>query len=625
MGRLAELAFGPESLRRAWRDVLANDRADGVMSRGVLRFEDAWEYELERLVADLAWGVFEPHALTEVVVSADEHDRVLHIPTVRDRVVERAILQTIQPIVDPVLGPSSFAYRPGLGVVDAVQSLVDLREEGLGWVVRTDIHDCFPSVPVSMARRLLGALVDDAELLRVVDMLLTRGFMVPGGGHRQVRGLAQGCALSPLLANLVLAQIDAILLAEGFAMIRYADDIVVATSSRDEAMEALRCLSDAVGRFDMSLGPEDTQVMSFEEGFCFLGEDFGPRYPPPMPDAGVEEPEKKVLYVALQGSRVRTGDGRVIVESADDAKVLDVPGGQVRRLVCFGSVGISAGARGWAMTSGVDIVLVSRRSSYQGSIVPATSAPRAARVRAQVAFHDTPESLALARVLIEAKVRKQIVVLQRLGRREHAEQVRRAISAMEQVLVMLPDCTSSAEALGIEGAAAAAYFPAFGSLFPEGLRFDHRTRRPPLDAANSALSFLYTVLLGECVTACYAAGLDPCLGVLHRDHEDRPSLALDLLEELRPMVVDQAVLSAARLGQFTAAHARIEEGRSGILLTKAGREALLAAYERRMLTTTRGALPDFAGTLRRHVYRQAQRLSRSITEPGSPWTGMSWR
>lgn len=624
MGWLADAAFGLEALRRAWSEVLTNDRADGVMSAGVLRFEEDAQTELGRLVAELAVGAYDPRDLTEVVLPGDDHDRVLHIPAVRDRVVERSILDAIQPWVDPVLGPASFAYRPGLGVADALQEVVALREEGLRWLARTDIDDCFPHIPVDHARRLLGALVDDDDLLRVVDLLLARGYRAKGGS-RPVKGLAQGCALSPLLANLVLAQVDAEVLAEGFAVVRYADDIVVAAASRDEAMEALRCLSEAVGRLGMSLGPEDTQVMSFDEGFCFLGEDFGPRYPPPMPEAGVEDPERKVLYVALQGSRVRTDGGRILVEGTNDQPVLDVPSGHVRRLVCFGSVGVSAGARGWAMSSGVDVVLASRRGTYQGSLVSAVSAPRAARVRAQVALQDSPAGLDLARSVISAKVRKQMVVLQRFGRREHADQVRDAVAAMEQVLRLLPDCGSPSEALGVEGAAAAAYFPALGSLLPEGMRFDHRTRRPPLDVANSALSFLYTVMLGECVTACYAAGLDPALGVMHRDQEDRPSLALDLLEEFRPMVVDQVVVSTARVGQFTAGHALVEKDRAGVFLTKAGREALIGAYERRMLTTTRGALPGFSGTIRRHVYRQAQRMAAAILHPGTPWTGLSWR
>ena len=203
---------------------------------------------------------------------------------------------------------------------------------------------------------------------------------------------------------------------------------------------------------------------------------------------------------------------------------------------------------------------------------------------------------------------------------------------MTNTVRMLPDAGTADEVMGLEGAAAAAYFPALGALLPEGLQFGHRTRQPPLDIANAALSFLYTVLLGECVTALYAAGLEPGIGVLHGDDERRPSLALDLMEELRPMVVDQVVLEAVRQQRLNADHGRSEDGRAGVLLTRAGREAVLDAYERRMLQTTRGAIPDFAGTIRRHVYRQAQRLQTAIAEAvagealdGTSWTGMSWR
>lgn len=625
MGRLADLAFRDEHLRTAWEQVLANDAEDGVLGPGVRRFERDCDEEIARLVADLSWSAYEARDLTEVILPGDDKERILHIPAVRDRVVERAILDVLTPIVDPVLGPASYAYRPGLGVIDAVQAVVQLREEGLRWVLRTDIDDCFPTIPVPLARRMLGALVADDALLRVIDLLLARPYVSQRRGLRVMRGLAQGCALSPMLANLVLAQVDSELMGEGFAVVRYSDDLVVAAESHDDAWEAARCAAQAVGRLGMELGADDTEVMSFEEGFCFLGEDFGPRYPPLLTDARVEEPERKVLYAGLQGSRLRTAEGRIVAETADEHSVLDVPSSHVRRIVCFGSVGVSAGVRNWAMAGGVDVVFASRRGNYLGSLVGGSSTSKADRVRAQIRIQDLPEGLDIARSIITAKVRKQIVVLQRFGRREHADLVRDAIAAMQQVLLILPDCTSTAEAMGVEGAAAAAYFPAFGALFPEGLRFDHRTRQPPLDVANSALSFLYTILLGECVSALYAAGLDPAFGVLHRDHDNRPSLALDLLEELRPLIADQVVLSAARVGALKADHGRTEDGRAGIMLTKAGREAILSAYERRMLTMTRGALPDFAGSLRRHVYRQAQRLATAIVSPGTPWTGLSWR
>lgn len=146
-----------------------------------------------------------------------------------------------------------------------------------------------------------------------------------------------------------------------------------------------------------------------------------------------------------------------------------------------------------------------------------------------------------------------------------------------------------------------------------------------MDTTNAALSYLYTILLGECETALRSAGLDPAIGFLHADEDGRPSLALDLMEGFRPLIVDQATLNAARRNQFTAEHGRVEKDRPGVLLTKAGREAIVGAYETRMLQSTRGALPDFAGSLRRHLYRQAQRLVPVLHDPTARWTGLSWR
>lgn len=189
---------------------------------------------------------------------------------------------------------------------------------------------------------------------------------------------------------------------------------------------------------------------------------------------------------------------------------------------------------------------------------------------------------------------------------------------------MVPEATTTSELMGLEGAAARFYFPCFGSMMPELMRFELRTRQPPADVVNAALSYLYTILLGECITALHAAGLDPAIGVLHSDQDNRPSLALDLMEEFRPLVVDSAVMTATRLKALTAQHGRLEPGH-GVQLTKAGKSAVLDAYERRMLTKTSGALVDFSGTLRRHIYRQAQRLRASIVDHDEPWTGLSWR
>jgi CRISP-associated protein Cas1 len=121
-----------------------------------------------------------------------------------------------------------------------------------------------------------------------------------------------------------------------------------------------------------------------------------------------------------------------------------------------------------------------------------------------------------------------------------------------------------------------------------------------------------------------AAGLDPAIGLLHADADNRPSLALDLIEEFRPLIVDQVVLTAARSNRLGPEHGRTDTARPGVLLTKAGRTALIDAYERRMLHTTRGALPGYSGSLRRHLHCQAQRLA-AYVEHGTAWTGLGWR
>jgi len=217
------------------------------------------------------------------------------------------------------------------------------------------------------------------------------------------------------------------------------------------------------------------------------------------------------------------------------------------------------------------------------------------------------------------------VLLERFNRRPHHEQVSDAVSQLEGLVAMVPDASAPDELMGLEGAAARFYFPSFGQLIPEPLRFSERSRQPPQDVVNAALAYLYTLLRGECVTALHAAGLDPAFGFLHADQENRASLALDLMEECRPGIGDQVVADSAVRERLRAEHGRREDAR-GVLLTKDGRSAILDAYERRMLGEVKGALPEFAGTRRRHLYRQAQRLRAAVSSPdATPWTGLSWR
>ncbi|ACV77640.1 reverse transcriptase domain-containing protein [Nakamurella multipartita] len=278
---------------------------------------------------------------------------------------------------------------PGQGVkVDqwSYTTLVDLTE-GLRWVCRCDIDNCFPSIPKDRLRRKLTALFQgDPTLLGILTRLLAR----PAGGSpaEALPGLPQGSPLSPLWANLILADFDDAVARTGFPLVRYSDDMVIAAADRAEAWEAMRVAHDAAAGIEMSLGADKSAVMSFDEGFTFLGEDFGPRYPPALSDHRTVDPPRRVLYLGVQGSRARIMDGRVIVESGDDAELLDVPSGLIERIVTFGGVGVSAGLRSWALANQVDLVFLSRRGSYLGHAWAAAADHRVSRLRAQLAAAD---------------------------------------------------------------------------------------------------------------------------------------------------------------------------------------------------------------------------------------------
>lgn len=620
MGVLLERVARSSTLNDAWKRVLANDAADEVLSAGVRQFALDAETRLTDLGARLRSGEYQPARLTRVSLTKENGtERILHIPPVTDRVVEGAMLTVLTPLIDPLLGPSSFAYRPGLGVLDAVQEVARLRDEGFAHVLRTDIADCFPSIRVDQLRRILGVLVSDPDLLTVIDLLFARTLQT---GRRGI-GLPQGSPLSPIFANLVLEHLDERLRRAGYPLVRYSDDVVIFATSRDDALEAARVVSMAAEELGMSLSVDKTDAMSFEAGFCFLGEDFGTRYPPVVENR-IDVPEERTVFVGAAGGRVRIDEGRVVVDR-DEQQLLDVPAGLVARIVCFGPVGVTAGLRNWALSAGVELVFCSQRGRYLGQIMSG-HVNHLERLRHQLAVADTPERfLPLARQMVEAKVRKQAVLLRRMMRKESARELAESVEKMESYAGMLPDAGSREEIMGLEGAVARAYFQALTVCVNPVFGFTGRNRRPPLDVVNSALSFGYAILLSEAVSALVAAGLNPAIGFLHTDQDRRPSLALDLIEEFRPLIIDQVVMEALRRHRLRPEHGRRDENHGGVLLTAAGREIIVDGYERRMLQMTRGALPDFAGTLRRHLYRQAQVLAAWVENLGPGYVGLAWR
>ncbi|HFD40293.1 MAG TPA: hypothetical protein ENJ31_10680, partial [Anaerolineae bacterium] len=193
--------------------------------------------------------------------------RTLRIPTVTDRVLQRAVLETLYGIYEPRFLDCSFGYRPGRGLRDAIQRIVDLREEGRVWVLDADIDAFFDNVDHGVLLEMLRADLDDAILLRLIA-----GWLKMGRVRKDApRGIPMGSPLSPLLANVYLHPLDETLAAEGWSPVRYADDFVVLTASQEQARRAYRRAGEALAALRLRYEPAKTRLTSFDEGFDFLG------------------------------------------------------------------------------------------------------------------------------------------------------------------------------------------------------------------------------------------------------------------------------------------------------------------------------------------------------------------
>jgi len=324
------------------------------------------------------------------------------------------------------------------------------------------------------------------------------------------------------------------------------------------------------------------------------------------------------IYVTTEGAGLRK-EGENLVAEVDGAEKGRVPLHMLGSLVVFGGIFVSPALMQACASHGITIVLLDRVGRFQARIEGPVSGNVLLR-RAQYKASDQPEEI--VKSLIIGKVSNQRSVLMRAMRdygaeysAEQAAALEAAIHRMAHLLRKVSVSTENADVLrGAEGEAAALYFGVFDCLIrsPDAeLRFHGRSRRPPLDPINALLSFLYTLLTHDCRSAAESVGLDPAVGFLHRDRPGRPSLALDLMEELRPVLADRLVLSLINRRQLRANDFETRDG-GAVSLTDDARKTVLAAWQDRKKEERQHPFLEETAPLGLVPHLQAQLLARHL-------------
>ena len=331
------------------------------------------------------------------------------------------------------------------------------------------------------------------------------------------------------------------------------------------------------------------------------------------------------LYLTTQGSKLRLRQRRFVVEQdleppPDVAReeILSVPAVHVDQVLVFGNISLTTPAIGHLLDHGIEVTFLTQDGRYRGRLVGAEGGNGQLRLQQYQRVLDGEWALETARAIVQAKMHNSRTLLRRYARRlgDASGELTAAADELTALIESAGRCRTLNSLSGVEGRGAAVYFAVFRHLITAaGWTFDGRNRRPPRDPVNALLSFGYTVLTHNMESAVRAVGLDPYLGFLHQPAYNRPSLALDLVEEFRCIVVDSVVLRCLNNGLILPTMFRRDESPTApypVLLDDEGRARFIRELEARLELMFRH--PDSAERVsyRRCFELQARRMAACV-------------
>lgn len=628
--------FTFEQLHFAWLQVRAGSKSAGVDGISVEFFESNHSQELRKLESQIRYDTYTASpAKGFYIPKKDGSKRLIGIPVVRDRIIQRLLLDEIYFPLEDIFLDCSYAYRPGRNIQQAVQHLYRYYQYQPKWIIKTDIADFFDNISWALLLTQLEKLQLEPIVLHLLEQQLRSGIIIHGQYRNFGKGLLQGGIFSGALANLFLTSFDKKCLSQGINLVRYGDDFVIACSSFSEASRTLDKITTWLAEIYLTLQIEKTQIFSPDDEFTFLGYRFakGEVYAPPPPepiregewvinDSGTPyfclkpKPAKPVsrppkacsidkpvnfpraaishywqdfmttLYITDQGAYLSVKNQQFQVYYQGELRI-KVPVNRVSNVVLFGCCNVSHGAASIALRRRISIMYLSQKGRYFGRLQVEGDAKVEYLMR-QVEYCQNPDfTKKQAEAIVKAKLHNSRILLMRLNRRRKSKGadesiIKKAADELEILMSKLPFADSMDMLRGYEGRAATVYFQALGSLFSGEFSFDKRTKRPPTDPINSMLSLGYTLLSQNVFSFIQAVGLHTHFGNLHVPRDNHPALVSDLMEEWRAGLVDSLVVYLVNSEVFTIDDFTLPDERGGIYFQTHALKKFLKHWEERL-------------------------------------------
>lgn len=263
------------NFQRAWEKVAEKRGCAGVDGETISRFAANQTVNVYQLLDAVANSNYQPLPCKQVIIpKKNGTQRELKIPTVRDRIVQQALLNVLNPLMEEKFLPVSFAYRPKLSYINAVEKIADWRDMGYVWVFDADIVKFFDNIDHQRLLKQVRLYIDNPGILCLIKSWISVGVETQEGLILPQKGIPQGAVISPILANTYLHEFDELVSATDLKLVRYADDFLILSTSQERILAAELEIINLLDSMELQINSEKTQITSFERGFRFLGHGF---------------------------------------------------------------------------------------------------------------------------------------------------------------------------------------------------------------------------------------------------------------------------------------------------------------------------------------------------------------
>ena len=583
---------------------------------------DYWQINGEAVRQAIRANCYLPHpAVLHTYAQPNGKLRVIANLAIVDRLILRMLHQVLSPMLEKMLSPYCFAYRPNRGVVDAITLVTQYVNQGLEWVVKLDIADCFGNIDHELLWMKWTALKLNKSINVLVKSYIEQEIQSSAHPTRRGVGLLQGSALSPLLCNLYMTGLDNDLARRKIPFVRYGDDLTLLFANKEQAQQALSRIGNWINReLRLPVNQEKSNVQHVS-GARVLGYGFRKRnknyYAYPIKKEGHYYSQWSTAalsspghdYWLHQDGILSKHDHAILFQNEQIRKQLPVVG--LETLHLEGEILLAPGFLRFAAQNGLRLCFYDGHGAYCGDFCPPDFYGNGACLLAQAkTYLEQEHRLDLARRILLAAMHNMMEVPHYYQHRG-----REAIASMADELKPLVTQTKSASTVDdlmlLEARFRQQYYQCFSVILtnPDFL-FQKRSRRPPRDPINALISYGNTIVYQRMAREVYRAGLDVRIAYLHSTGNRAESLNLDLAELFKPLLVDRTIFSCVNKRMLNATTHFDFRPDGGVYLSLQGKRVFLNAFEDALSRTIeyrgekrsyRGWMAAEAQALKRHL------------------------